>query len=122
MREPVLFLVKFQANPHPEKSRDPEILQNPVPEIPGLKIPDPAGAWVWAYLIFVTTLKTTGCVKKLARCKILQLECKLTALHTVLLRDKFQRKFTHFQMKNFLASNCDGVKEMTNIMYGSGIP
>ena len=31
----------------PEKSRDPGILQNPVPEIPGLKILDPAGAWWW---------------------------------------------------------------------------
>ena len=33
---------KFQANPVP---KNPGILQNPVPEIPGLKIIDPAGAW-----------------------------------------------------------------------------
>ena len=31
-----------QANPIP---KNPGILQNPVPEIPGLKILDPAGAW-----------------------------------------------------------------------------
>ena len=34
--------MKFQANPVP---KNPGILQNPVPEIPGLKILDPAGAW-----------------------------------------------------------------------------
>ena len=34
-------MYKFQANPVP---KNPGILQNPVPEIPGLKILDPAGA------------------------------------------------------------------------------
>ena len=51
----------------------------------------------------------------LAKCKIFQLECKKTALHTVLSQDNFCGKFTHFQVKNFLASNCACVKKMTNI-------
>ena len=36
--------VKNCRLPRPEKSRGPGILQNPVPEIPGLKILHPAGA------------------------------------------------------------------------------
>ena len=40
LRDPAMY--KFQANPVPKNSG---ILQNPVPEIPGLKILDPAGAW-----------------------------------------------------------------------------
>ena len=36
-----------------------------------------------AYLIFVTIIITAGCVKKLAKCKILQVEHEKTALRTV---------------------------------------
>ena len=36
-----------------------------------------------AYLIFVKTITTAGCVKKLAICTIFQVEHQKTALHTV---------------------------------------
>ena len=59
------------------------------------------------YLILVTTITTAGCLKKIAKCKIFQLEkllyfvCKVLTLckilHTVL-RNNFCRKFTHFQV------------------------
>ena len=38
--------IKNIGKSRPEKSRDPRILQYPVPKIPGLKILDPAGAWL----------------------------------------------------------------------------
>ena len=41
---------KFQANPVP---KNPGILQNPIPEIPGLKILHPAGACLWVDITLI---------------------------------------------------------------------
>ena len=59
----VATLDKISGWSRPEKSRDPWILQNPVPEIPGLKILDPAGAWLshFGLYLFVSQQQIKSC-------------------------------------------------------------
>ena len=58
--EILYFLVKsrdkISGYSRPEKSWDPGILKNPVPEIPGLKILDPVGAWTHVIIIITDVL------------------------------------------------------------------
>ena len=50
--------IKNKGKSRPEKSRDPGIWQNPVPENPGIENLDPARAWWWQAWTLIFFLKS----------------------------------------------------------------